>query len=250
MTLRQRFRSGSPVSTAGLLLLTLLLAAGCATYGERVAPVPLPAASTEHVDIAGAKVVAQSYLDNEPAKKALGFDARGAGLLPVRFVVDNGSGGPVELLPGQTFLLDDQGQAWPLLSSEQAYKRVRAHVGAGETITGSAESGFLGGAAGAVAGAAIGILTGRNVAESMGKGAAVGGAAGAISGGASRYQSLDAEIRRDLEQQSLRVQRIPQGELAYGYLFFPGKDEAESARALRLGLEVAGKRQVVELPLK
>jgi hypothetical protein len=239
-------------SQAGSLLLALLalLLAGCATYGERVAPVPLPAASTEHVDIAGAKVVASSYLEPEQAETALGFDARGAGLLPVRFVVDNGSGGPVELLPGQTFLLDDQGQAWPLLSSEQAYKRVRAHVGAGEAISGSAESGFLGGAAGAVAGAAIGILTGRNVAESMGKGAAVGGAAGAIGGGASRYQTLDAEIRRDLEQQSLRIQRIPQGELAYGYLFFPGKDEAESARALRLGLKVDGKRQVVELPLK
>lgn len=77
----------------------------------------------------------------------------------------------------------------------------------------------------------------------------VGGAAGAIGGGASRYRNLDRGIREDLEQKSLRIQRIPEGDLAYGYLFFPGRDEAQSAQRLRLALEVGGESRVVELPL-
>lgn len=230
-------------------LLLLALAAGCATYGERVAPVPLPETDPQAITVDGAQVVAQAYLEPQQAEKALGFDARGAGLLPVRFVVDNGSHGVVRLRPEQTFLLDGEGNAWPLLTSEQAYKRVRAHVGAGETVAEAGEATFLGGAAGAVAGLAIGVLSGRNVAENVGKGAVVGGAAGALGGGASRYGELDREIRNDLEQKGLRIQRVPKGELAYGYLFFPGKEEAESARALRLGLKVGDRAQVVELPL-
>ncbi len=235
---------------AGLaVLMAVLLAAGCATYGERVAPVTLPESSPRHVDVAGAKVVANAFAEPAQAKKALGFDARGAGLLPVRFVLDNKSSGTVRLRPDQTFLIDDQGQAWPVLTADQAHKRVRAHVGVGETVKGAGETTVLGGAAGAVAGFAIGVLSGGDVAESIGKGAAVGASAGAIGGGASRYQSLDRQIREDLEQNSLRIQRIPQGELAYGYLFFPGKDEAESPRTLRLALEVAGQSRVVELDL-
>jgi hypothetical protein len=237
------------LSRALPLLLAAVLAGGCATYGERVAPVPLPEASPQAVSVDGAQVVAQAYMDPGQAERALGFDARGAGLIPVRFVIDNGSEGVVRLRPEQTFLLDREGNAWPLLTSEQAYKRVRAHVGAGETLSGAGESTLLGGAAGAVAGLAIGVLTGRNVAETVGKGAVVGGAAGAIGGGASRYQELDREIRTDLEEKGLRLRRVPAGELAYGYLFFPGKDEAGSALSLRLGLEVAGQGRVVELPL-
>ena len=234
---------------AGLLAVLLLVLGGCATYGEKVAPVPLPEASPQAVTVEGARVVAQAYMDPAQAQQALGFDARGAGLIPVRFVIDNGSDGVVRLRPDQTFLLDREGNAWPLLTSEQAYKRVRAHVGAGETITGAGESTLLGGAAGAVAGLAIGVLTGQDVAETVGKGAVVGGAAGAIGGGAGRYSELDREIRTDLEQKGLRLQRVPAGELAYGYLFFPGKDEARSARSLRLSLEVGGQSRVVELPL-
>ena len=233
---------------AGLILLaTGLLAAGCATYGEKVAPVTLPGTSERHVDVLGAKVVATAFAEPRQAQEALGFDARGAGLLPVRFVLDNQSSGIVRLRPEQTFLIDDRGQAWPVLTADQAHKRVRAHVGVGETVKGAGESTVLGGAAGAVAGFAIGVLSGGDVAESIGKGAAVGASAGAIGGGASRYQSLDREIRRDLEQNSLRIQRVAQGELAYGYLFFPGKDEAETPRTLRLALEVSGEKRVVEL---
>lgn len=163
-------------------------------------------------------------------------------------MIDNQSESTVALRPEQTLLVDGEGNAWPLLSSEQAYKRVREHVVTGETLTGAARPAFLGGAAGAVAGFAVGVLTG-DIAEGVAKGAAVGGAAGAIGGGASRYQNLDREIREDLEKRTLRIQRVSAGELAYGYLFFPGKDEAQSAESLRLGFTVADTPRMVELPL-
>jgi hypothetical protein len=61
---------------------------------------------------------------------------------------------------------------------------------------------------------------------------------------------LDDQIRRDLLSGTLQNERISSGELAYGYLFFPGKDEAGSARALRLGLQIGDERRVVNLPIQ
>lgn len=85
--------------------------------------------------------------------------------------------------------------------------------------------------------------------SAIAKGAAVGAGIGAIYGGGRRNESLDSEIRYDLQRHSLRNEIVRKGELAYGYLFFPGKDEAESAQALRLGLQLNGKHRVVNILL-
>lgn len=244
------FKRPSPRCLQLLVLFTFLtMLWGCASYGERVAPVPLPEAQAEHVDVGGSKVLAQRFADEEEANEAFGFDIRGAGLWPVRLVIDNQSREEVQVSPGQTFLIDDQGQAWPLLTAEQAYQRIRSHVELGETAKGAGKPAVLLGAAGAIAGAAVGIVTGRSVGEAVARGAAAGAAAGAILGGARRYQELDSRIRQDLLQESLQNERVHTGELAYGYLFFPGKGEARSAKALRLGLEVGDKRHVIKIPL-
>lgn len=235
-----------------LLLLGLLLfvQVSCTTYGDRVAPVPLPSAQLNHIDVMGAQLVAYPYVDSDKAKAVFGFDIRDAGLLPVRFVIDNQSSGRVSIDPSQTFLIDNKGQAWPLLTSEKAYKRVASSVEIGEVFKGAKTPSVLLGAAGAVAGFAIGILSGKNVAEITAKGAVVGVSLGALYGGGRRYESLDKAIRRDLQQKSLRNQRIQKGDLAYGYLFFPGKQEADSAQALRLGLHVNQQRHILNIPLR
>lgn len=230
------------------LILTLSLN-GCSTYGDRVAPVPLPAYQADHIDVQGAILTANPYVDPKAAKAAFGFNVRGAGLLPVRFVIDNQSGGTVKINPGQTFLIDEEGQAWPLLTSEQAYQRVSSFVELGETAKGAGKPALLLGTAGAIAGFAIGVLVGEDLGEAVAKGAAVGAGAGAIYGGAREYEALNQRIWQDLEQKSLRNQRIRANELAYGYLFFPGKDEARSAKELRLGLEVNDQPYVVNVPL-
>lgn len=237
------------VRTLLLMLCMAALTIGCASYGDRVAPVPLPESRADHVEVDGAKIVATPYVQREAAKAALGFDARGAGLLPVRFVVDNQGDDYLEVRPEQTFLIDREGQAWPLLSSEQAYRRVQGHTELAETAKGAGKPSVLMGAAGALAGLAVGVLTGDDLASSAGKGAVVGGASGAIVGGATGREEVKDRIRRDLARESLRNQRIGPGELAYGYLFFPGKDEARSARELRLGLEIGDRKRVISFSL-
>lgn len=233
----------------GIAVISMSLLSGCATYDERVAPVPLPAEQADHVDVLGAKLIAQAYADPERAKKVFGFDIRGSGLLPVRFVIDNQSSKRVRVSPDQTFLVDHQGQAWPLLTAEQAYQRVKQHVEVGETIAGAAKPGLLAGVAGALVGAAVGIIGGQNVAESAGKGVAGGVAIGALAGGFDTQQRLGRKIRDDLARESLRNRRVQVGELAYGYLFFPGKDEAQTAKELRLGLEIGEEQQIVTMKL-
>ena len=226
-----------------------LALSGCTTYHDRVAPVPLPSAFSEHVNVQGALLVAVPYADENEAKAVFGFNIRSAGLLPVRLVIDNQSGMGLAIQPGQTFLLDKERQAWPLLTQEQAYQRVKDEVEIGETLKGAAKPSFMLGAAGAVAGFAIGVLTGENLGETVAKGAAVGASAGALYGGAARHQKYDEEVSRDLMRNSLRNERIKPGELAYGYLFFPGQSEAESATALRLGLSVGNEQHIVTIPL-
>lgn len=233
---------------AVMVLVLLFSLAGCSTFGDRVAPIPAPDSQQSRVEVGGVKFVANSYLDADASKRSFGFDARGAGLLPIMVVVDNQSGSDVRIRGSQTFLIDAQEQAWPLLSTEQANQRVANHVEVGETAKGAGKPGLLLGAAGALAGAAIGVVTGENVAEAAGRGAVLGGAAGALGGGFQRNQRLQGEVRDGLAQRNLRNQRINPGELGYGFLFFPGADEARSATRLRLAVEIGEQSQVIQVP--
>lgn len=241
--------TGGFAGLASVACLLVLLIGGCATYDDRVAPVPLPEAGANHIDVDGVKLLAEAYADPKNAKAAFGFDIRGSGLLPVRFVIDNQGSEKVRVTPGQTFLIDQQGQAWPLLTSEQAYERVKSHVDLGETAKGTVKPGLLGAAAGAIAGAAIGVISGENVGEAAAKGAAGGVAIGTIIGGTNANREIGQKIRNDLGRESLRNRRVNAGELAYGYLFFPGSGEAESATRLRLGIKIGESTQVVNLNL-
>lgn len=231
-----------------VVLALLVLLSGCSTFGDRVAPIPAPDSQQSRVEVAGVKFVANSYLDAEASERAFGFDVRGAGLLPIMVVVDNQSGSDVQILGSQTFLIDAQEQAWPLLSARQANQRVASHVEVGETAKGAGKPALLLGAAGALAGAAIGVVTGENVAEAAGRGAVLGGAAGALGGGFQRHQRFEQDVRDGLAQRNLRNQRIKPGELGYGFLFFPGADEARSAARLRLAVEIGGQSRVIQVP--
>ena len=46
----------------------------------------------------------------------------------------------------------------------------------------------------------------------------------------------------------LRNRSIKPGELGYGFLFFPGKDEAQTAARLRLAVEIGGRQHIVQIP--
>lgn len=221
----------------------------CSSYSDRVTPVPLPALQNDSVNVDGVLLVARAYVDADNAKNLFGFDIRQAGLLPVRVVIDNQSSYPVRLQGTQTFLLDQQGQAWPLLSARQANERVENQVEIVETAIGTGTSTILMGAAGAIAGLAIGVLTGDNLGTAAMKGAVLGGATGAIFGGTSSHSDLEDNIAYDMRKKTLNNQQIMSGSLAHGYLFFPGDDEAKSAQMLRLSLVINGQTRVVNISL-
>ena len=61
---------------------------------------------------------------------------------------------------------------------------------------------------------------------------------------------MGQDIQQDLRDSSLQNRVIQPGELAHGYLFFPGKDEARSASSLRLALQAGEQVVVRDLPLR
>ena len=228
-------------ATVWLAVILAIFMASC-SYSDRVAPIKLPDASSNMVEVGGLKITAQAYVDRDLAAQTFGFDARKAGILPVQLTFQNDGSRDVTVNPDQTFLIDQENNAWPILSKEKTYSRTKNFVDVGETAKGTGKSALLLGAAGAVAGAAIGIVTGNNVGEAMGKGAVIGAAAGTIGGGADAYAKSGRRIRQDLAEKTMQNQPILPGQIAYGALFFPGtpKDEAQSAKELRLALKFAG----------
>jgi len=201
--------------------------------------------------VAGAQVAAEAYANPEKAKKAFGFDIRGAGLLPVQVVIDNTGSHGLQVVPDQTFLVDGQSNMWNLLDRRTAYERVEKSSEFATIAKGAGKSSLLGGAGGAIVGAAIGILAGQNVGEAIGKGATVGAAGGAVIGGTQAGSSEEPgrQISRDLANKELENRNIEPGILGRGFLFFPG--EAPSASMLRLQLREteSGKIHTVLLTL-
>ncbi len=235
---------------AAIGLMTILVFAGCSTaYKAQPVPFKLPASYGNATEVDDVQIGGQAFVDEKAAKEAFGFDVRKAGMLPVQLVFDNRGNDAVEIIPGQTFLEDDEGDLWPILSDHFAYERATKYARTNETFEQGAYKGFLGAAAGSVIGAAIGIVSGENVGSAIGKGAAVGGAAGATLGGASAYASDNARaaIVNYLHQKTLKNKAIEAGSISHGVIFFPG--EAKSAKQLRLQLRdlTTGKRYTVYL---
>jgi len=222
---------------------------GCATYGDKVTPVPLPAEQSNSFEVRQVALFAEAYLEPKAAREAFGFDIRGAGVLPVRFVMDNQSSGNVDIRGDQTFLIDTDNQAWPLLTYDQAYQRVNRHVEMGETVKGAAKPAVLLAATGALVGAAVGVVTGDSAGEGAARGAAAGAAAGAVVGGAMRYHEIGREIREDLAHDSFDNRSINRGEIAHGFLFFPGDQEITSVKSLRVSLTIDDQPEVIILTL-
>jgi len=225
---------------------------GCSTsYKVKPLPFKAPGAYPNMVSIDDAQIAAEAYVDETQAKDAFGFDIRGAGMLPVQVVFDNQGSHALEINGTQTFLEDQSGNLWPILSSKIAYERATKYAETKQIFKEGAYHGFLGAAAGSIIGAAVGIVTGENVLETAGKGAAVGAAGGATIGGVKGYASGDArrEIISDLEDKSLQNVPVEPKSIAHGFLFFPG--EATSAKELRLQLveKDTGKVHILNLDL-
>jgi hypothetical protein len=221
------------------LPLIVLLLAGCGSaYKAKPLPFKTPAAYNNMVQINGAQIGGQAFADPQMAQASFGFDIRSAGMLPVQVVFDNQSPNTLVINPAQTFLEDDQGNLWPVLTDRFAYERATKYAQTKKIFKEGAYSGFLGATAGTIIGAAIGVVSGDDVARAAGEGAAVGAAAGAVlggAGGAATANDARQQIIGDLTDKSLQNKDITPGNLSHGIIFFPG--EAKSAKQLRLQLK-------------
>lgn len=224
-----RIRTSIVAALCGVVLL-----AGCQSYQRTVVPFKMPQAYPNAQNVAGATIAAKAYDDKTEAQSAFGFDIVGAGVLPVQVIFDNRGTHPIEIVPGQTFLVDAQNNMWPILDATLAYDRIDKKTSMGRVAPEAAKGGLLGGAAGAILGAAIGIISGTNVGRAAGVGAAAGVAVGSVIGGGRGLADTEVQgqIRDDLYQRSLQKRPIKPMEVAYGFVFFPG--EAAKARELRL----------------
>jgi len=209
---------------------------GCASYEARVVPFKMPTGYPNATEVAGAVLAAQSYGDKKEAESAFGFDIIGAGILPVRVIFDNKGKHPIDIIASQTFLVDGENNLWPVLEERLAYDRINKKTELGKVVPEAGKYGGIMGVAGGIVGAAIGIVSGHNVADAAMKGAALGAAAGITMGGSKGLSDTDvqARIRSDLEKRSLENRSIRPGEIAHGFIFFPG----ESKKAIELRLQI------------
>jgi hypothetical protein len=235
------------------LILPLFMLSGCTAYKSQYVSFRPPQAYPNYKMVDGVSLGAEAYADPDLAKTAFGFDIKEAGLLPVQLVMDNRGGMSLEIVPAQTFLVDDAGRYWNVVPNNIAVTRLEKSTQLASFFGSGAGGGaLLGATGGAILGAAIGIVSGENVGSAIGKGAALGGAGGAIIGSAKEGTSGERErtIIDDIRDKGLEGKVIPPESLANGFIFFPA--EATSAKELRLQFREreSGIVQTVVLKLK
>ena len=222
------------------IICMLIIAAhlsACATYQTKSVSFKPPQAYGNFQDVTGLMVGAEAFAEKKQADAAFGFDIHGAGVLPVQIVLDNKSGQSVEVVSGQTFLVDKSGGYWKILTNHQAVTRVEKATESGAIASGAGKGAAFGALAGAVLGLAVGIVSGRNAGEAVVKGGVLGGAGGAVIGGAGRAgdnREQQYTIAENMQEKGVEGKSIPADSLASGFIFFP----AEAATASELRLQV------------
>ena len=240
----------SKINRISLITFTFVFFLSCASYETRIVPFKMPSAYPNATEVADAMIAAQAYDDKKEAKAAFGFDIIGAGILPVRVIFDNKGKQALDIVAAQTFLTDVDHNLWPVLEQKLAYDRIQKKTEFGRIAPEAGKYGGLGGLAGGVIGAAIGIVSGQSVGDAALKGAAVGAAAGITIGGAKGLTDTDVQdkIRSDLEKGSLDNRSVRAGEIANGFIFFPG--ESKKAVELRLQIREVGTGKIHSLTMK
>jgi hypothetical protein len=220
-----------------LLVLPFVLLGGCTAYQSQFVSFRPPEAYTNRQQVDRISIAGEGYANKDVAEKAFGFDIRGAGLLPVQLVMDNKGKNTLEIVTGQTFLIDQDNRYWPVVPNHVAVERLEKSTQLASIFgKGAGKGALLGAAGGAILGAALGIVSGKSIGGVVGKGAALGAAGGAVIGGVKEGTSPERErtIIDDIRDKGLENKAVPPDYLANGFLFFPG--EATSAKEIRLML--------------
>jgi hypothetical protein len=220
----------------------------CATYSAHTVSFRPPNEYRNFQNSYGILVGAESFADKKDAEKAFGFDARAAGVVPVQLVINNKSGQTVEIVSGQTFLIDRSNRYWKILTNREAVDRVKKAADAG-IFSNSATKGATGSvAAGSLMGLAIEIVSGRKVDSTAVKGEAPGATAVGGAGKAGEEKLREARIAEDVRAKGIEGKIMPAESLASGFIFFPG--EASSVSELRMQIKFRDSGRIQTLNLK
>lgn len=225
--------------------------AACATYENKSVSFKPPQGYGNFRDVSGLQVGGEAFDSSDTAGEVFGFNILKAGVLPVQLVMDNKSSQTVEVVVGQTFLIDDGNRYWKLLSNREAAERVQKATESGAITGGAGKGATWGAAAGAILGLALGIVSGRNVGEAALKGGVLGGAGGAVIGGSEKGgddRRRAYRIADDVREKGLEGKQLGAEALASGFIFFPA--EAKNAKELRLQLKFRESGQVQTITLK
>jgi len=218
-TLRYGF---AMLAIAGLLL-------ACDSKQGKPEAIPLPENLAQPVATDGIRFQALAYLNHQQSEIEFGFDILNTGLLPVQLSVDNRSGTVVKIIPRQTFLIDSEGQAWPLLAIEQLIERLQRegiHQYNPPSMPALDKLDSL-------TGFALDVTVSSNFQL------------------ATNTQARPrAGLVNSMKERNFHNPKIPAGEVASGVLFFPAREEAKSANRLRLCFQQDGRVKFLNLPLK
>ncbi|GLI38013.1 glycine zipper family protein [Geobacter hydrogenophilus] len=233
------------------LLVPLMLVSACTPYRSQYVGFRPAEDYVNRLVVSGVTIGGEAFADSGAAQDAFGFDIKGSGLIPAQIVMTNQGRKNLEIVSGQTFLVNDQNRYFQVVPNAVAVDRIEkstqfASFFGSETGKGA----VLGAVGGAVLGAAVGIVSGRGIGEAIGKGAAIGGAGGAVAGGLKGGTSGERErtIINDIRAKGLEGKTIPAGSIASGFLFFPA--EADTARELRLQLRDQDTGEIHNVVLK
>jgi hypothetical protein len=210
------------------MLITATHLSACATYVNSSLSFRPPQEYGNFQNVSGLMVGGEAFTDKKIAEETFGFDIRGAGVFPVQIVIDNRSEQGIEIVPGQTYLIDASDVSWKILSNGEAVERVEKGS-RGETAAGGAGKG------GALLGLAIGVASGQAAGEAAVGGGVTDGASNELTGEDAREQGSDGRV-------------IPAGSLARGFIYFSG--EAATVRELRLQIRFRGSGAMETISLK
>ncbi|KPA11609.1 conserved hypothetical protein, membrane [Candidatus Magnetomorum sp. HK-1] len=224
-------------SILSILILILFVNACSKAFVAKPVAFKMPSVYGNAVTIDKTLAAAEVFNNAKNAKKIFGFNVHGAGMLPVQVVFKNIGYRNLQVVIGQTFLEETNGNMWEVLTGDIAKARATQNAQDKKALKEARKKGMIAAGIGAVIGAIVGTVTGSNVAKAVGTGAAVGTGGGVVYGAVKALEQDDAEQKalKDFKNTLIEHKPIKGGCITRGFLFFPG--EAKKPKLLWLTLK-------------
>jgi hypothetical protein len=230
------------------LLMIAAHISACANYSSHTVSFRPPNEYRNFVNSYGLMVGAESFVDKKDTEKAFGFDARAAGILPVQVIIDNRSGQSVEVISGQTFLIDNSNRYWKMLANRETVDRVKKSADTGTVSTSASKGPSWNVAAASFMGLAIEIVSAKDINAAAAKDGGPGGAVGnAVKAGDDKQR--ESKIAEDTRSKGVEGKVMAAGSRAHGFIYFPGEISSISELRMQIKYRDSGRIQTLNLKL-